>query len=333
MGLQQYWKKRHVKETPEPRGAVTSPSERLQFVMQQHAASRLHYDFRLELDGTLKSWAIPKGPSLDPAHKRLAVQVEDHPLDYGSFEGIILPKHYGAGTVLLWDRGSWSPVGDPMASYRRGRLQFTLNGHKLRGLWNLVRMGGRHHQGKENWLLIKEKDEEARTGEEAEVTRLLTNSVASRQTIEQIASGPHRAWQSNHTAGKQATSIPRPHETGMKKMVGARRTPQEDWIRPQLATLADEAPVGEAWVHELKYDGYRILCRVKNGSATLVTRNDHDWTAKLQRIAEAAAALPIKTAWLDGEVVALMPGWSRQFSGPAECIRYRIRNELGLLCV
>ncbi len=243
------------------------------------------------------------------------MHVEDHPLDYGGFEGIIPPKQYGAGTVLPWDRGSWSPVGDPMASYRRGRLKFNLNGHKLRGIWNLVRMDGRHEQGKENWLLIKENDDEARTGEQAEVTRLLTNSVASSQTIEQIASGRHRVWQSNPPAGKQAKSIRRPHERGTNKMVGARRIPQENSIRPQLATLADEAPVGEEWVHELKYDGYRILCRVKNGSAKLVTRNDHDWTAKLQRIAEAAASLPVKNAWLDGEVVALMPDGTISFQG------------------
>ncbi|HSL04660.1 MAG TPA: DNA ligase D [Nitrospiraceae bacterium] len=315
MGLQQYREKRNFKETPEPRGASQSSSERLQFVIQQHAASRLHYDFRLELAGTLKSWAIPKGPSLDPAHKRLAVHVEDHPLDYGGFEGIIPPKQYGAGTVLLWDRGSWSPVGDAMASYRRGRLKFNLKGHKLRGLWNLVRMGGRHEQGKENWLLIKEKDDEARTGEQAEITQFLTNSVASRRTMEQIASGCHRVWRSNRPAAKRAKSVPRPHETETKQLAGARRTAQEDWIRPQLATLADEAPVGEEWVHELKYDGYRILCRVKNGSAKLVTRNDHDWTAKLQSIASAAAALPVKTAWLDGEVVALRPDGVISFQG------------------
>ena len=315
MGLQQYWGKRNFNETPEPRGVSQSPSERLQFVIQQHAASRLHYDFRLELAGTLKSWAIPKGPSLDPARKRLAVHVEDHPLDYGGFEGIIPPKQYGAGTVLLWDRGSWSPVGDPMASYRRGRLKFNLKGHKLRGLWNLVRMGGRHEQGKDNWLLFKENDDEARTGEQAEVTQLLTTSVASRRTIEQIASDRHRVWQSNRPVAKQAKSIPRPHEAGMKKKVGARRTPPEGSIRPQLATLADKAPVGEEWVHELKYDGYRILCRVKNGSAKLVTRNDHDWTSKLARIAAAAAALPVKNAWLDGEVVALMPDGTISFQG------------------
>jgi bifunctional non-homologous end joining protein LigD len=313
MGLQQYWKKRNFKETPEPRGASQSPSARLQFVIQKHAASHLHYDFRLELDGTLKSWAVPKGPSLDPHHKRLAVHVEDHPLDYGGFEGIIPPKQYGAGTVLLWDRGYWSAVGDPLVGYRRGRLKFNLHGQKLRGLWNLVRMSGRDGEGKENWLLIKEKDDEARSGEKSEVTQHLTESVASGRTIEQIVSGRHRVWESNRPARKQTDSVTHSQDTEMKQLAGARRAPQPERISPQLATLADEAPVGVEWVHELKYDGYRILCRVKNRSATLVTRNDHDWTSILQRIADAAAALPVKNAWLDGEVVALRPDGSISF--------------------
>ncbi len=313
MGLQQYWKKRNFKETPEPRGASHPPSARLQFAIQKHAASRLHYDFRLELGGTLKSWAVPKGPSLDPHHKRLAVHVEDHPLDYGGFEGIIPPKQYGAGTVLLWDRGYWSPIGDPVVSYRHGRLKFKLHGQKLRGLWNLVRMGARDGEGKENWLLIKDKDDEACSGGKSEVTQRLTESVASGRTIEQIASDRHRVWQSKRPAGKQTDSVSHPQDTEMKHLAGVRRAPQAERISPQLATLASQAPVGNEWVHELKYDGYRILCRVQNRSATLVTRNDHDWTTKLQRIADAAAALPVKNAWLDGEVVALMPDGSISF--------------------
>jgi len=313
MGLQRYWKKRNFKETPEPHGASQPPSARLQFVIQKHAASRLHYDFRLELDGTLKSWAVPKGPSLDPHHKRLAVHVEDHPLDYGGFEGIIPPKQYGAGTVLLWDRGYWSAVGDPLVGYRRGRLKFNLHGQKLRGMWNLVRRGARDGEGKENWLLIKEKDNEACTGEKSEVTQNHRESVASGRTIEQIASGSPRVWQSNRPAGKQTGSVSHSQDTEMKHLAGARRAPQDERISPQLATLADDAPVGDEWVHERKYDGYRILCRVKSRSATLVTRNDHDWTNKLQRIAEAAAALPVKNAWLDGEVVALMPDGGLSF--------------------
>ena len=317
MGLHQYWKKRNFKETPEPRGAPqsSSSSAQLQFVIQKHAASRLHYDFRLELDGTLKSWAVPKGPSLDPQHKRLAVHVEDHPLDYGDFEGIIPPNQYGAGTVLLWDRGYWSPIGDPVMSYRRGRLKFYLRGQKLHGLWNLVRMGARHGEDKENWLLIKEKDKEARSGGKSDVTERLTKSVASGMTIEQIASGNHRVWRSNHPDGKQHTSsLRQSHAIGRAAQVaGACSLPQPKSHLPQLATLTDEVPHGDDWVHEIKYDGYRILCRVTNQSATLFTRNGTDWTTKLPRMAEAAAALPVKNAWLDGEVVALKPDGSISF--------------------
>src|SRR6185295_12031207 len=288
MGLQQYRRKRNFKETPEPCGTSQSPSPHPLFVIQKHAAQRLHYDFRLELDGTLKSWAVPKGPSLDPTHKRLAVHVEDHPLDYGGFEGIIPPKQYGAGTVLLWDRGSWSPVGDPLVGYRRGRLKFNLNGQKLRGQWNLIRMSARHGTGKENWLLIKEKDSEAQSGIKSNVTENLTKSVASGRTIEQIASNRRRVWDSNQLKETHSRSVTRPRDARTTQLAGARRAPRAEWSSPQLATLADTAPVGDEWMHELKYDGYRILCRVKNESVKLVTRNDHDWTTKLPRIAKAA---------------------------------------------
>jgi bifunctional non-homologous end joining protein LigD len=307
MGLQRYWKKRNFEETPEPRGETEAPSGRLKYVIQKHAASRLHYDFRLELDGTLKSWAVPKGPSLDPGQKRLAVHVEDHPLDYAGFEGTIPAKQYGAGTVLLWDRGYWTAIGDPRSGYRKGRLKFRLDGEKLHGVWNLVRMGRPQETDKENWLLIKEKDDDARTGNNSEVTQKLTKSVESGKTLEQIASNSPRVWKSNGQAGKHTRSDPRPHDSRTKQIAGARRASQEKWVPPQLATLADKAPVGDEWVHELKYDGYRILCCVKNGSARLFTRNGLDWTAKLQRIAEATEALPVKSAWLDGEVVALLP--------------------------
>ncbi|MBX3342603.1 MAG: DNA ligase D [Nitrospira sp.] len=307
MSLRQYWKKRNFRNTPEPRGKETPAGARLQFVIQQHAASRLHYDFRLELDGTLKSWAVPKGPSLDPAQKRLAVHVEDHPLDYASFEGIIPEKQYGAGTVLLWDRGYWEPIGDPKADYRRGRLKFTLHGEKLQGIWNLVRMGGREEAGKENWLLIKEKDAEAKRGTQSRVTDRLTSSVASGRSMEQIATGEHAVWHSNRSsttsAKKRAVSRP------VKKTpaAGARKAAQEEWIVPQLATLVTAAPEGEDWVHELKYDGYRILCRLKDGQVRLLTRNGHDWTAKLPHIAATLTELPAQAAWFDGEVVALSP--------------------------
>ncbi len=307
MGLRQYWKKRNFTKTPEPRGKTIPTTGRLQFVIQKHAASRLHYDFRLELDGTLKSWAVPKGPSLDPGQKRLAVHVEDHPLDYAGFEGIIPAKQYGGGTVLLWDRGYWEPIGDPGSSYRRGRLKFTLHGEKLHGIWNLVRMGGRQEAGKENWLLIKEKDDEARSGKKIDVTQMLTTSVASGKSIEQIASGEHAIWQSNKQSSTTSQPVPRRRPIKGIPAPGARKAAQEKWVVPQLATLVTASPEGKEWVHELKYDGYRILCRLQNGTATLWTRNGHDWSAKLPHIAAAAGDLPVKTAWLDGEVVALLP--------------------------
>lgn len=310
MGLRLYWKKRDFKKTPEPRGAEVAPTDRLQFVIQKHAASRLHYDFRLELEGTLKSWAVPKGPSLDPGQKRLAVHVEDHPLDYAAFEGIIPSKQYGGGTVLLWDRGYWEPIGDPGASYRRGRLKFTLHGEKLHGIWNLVRMGGRQEAGKENWLLIKERDDEARRGEKSDVTQLLTASVASGKSIEQIAGGEHAVWQSNRPSDAATKTAPTRRPVSRAKgspASGARKTTQETWIVPQLATLVTASPEGKEWVHELKYDGYRILCRVRDGKAALFTRNGNDWTAKLSHIASAVADFPVDSAWLDGEVVALLP--------------------------
>ena len=307
MGLQQYWKKRNFQRTPEPRGKNVPPDGRLRFVIQKHAASRLHYDFRLELNGTLKSWAVPKGPSLDPAQKRLAVHVEDHPLEYAGFEGVIPEKQYGGGTVLLWDRGYWEPIGDPGSSYRRGRLKFSLHGEKLHGIWNLVRMGGRKEGGKENWLLIKEDDEEAQRGKGGDITQTLGESVASGRNLEQIAAGGHAVWQSKRPSGKRspAGSVHRPIKRAPAP--GARKASLARWMAPQLATLVSTSPEGPEWVHELKYDGYRMLCRVKDGTATLLTRNGHDWTAKLPHVAAAAVDLRVNSAWLDGEVVALLP--------------------------
>jgi bifunctional non-homologous end joining protein LigD len=203
--------------------------------------------------------------------------------------------------------GYWTAVGDPRSSYRKGRLKFRLEGEKLRGIWNLVRMGRPLKTGKESWLLIKEQDEEARADKQSEVTQTLITSVASGRTLEEIASDRSRVWQSNRSATTKRQSVPPASAIDMKSLAGARGAPQEDAILPQLATLVDKAPVGDDWVHEVKYDGYRILSRVKNQSATLVTRNNHDWTPKLQRIADAVAALPVKHAWLDGEVVALLP--------------------------
>src|SRR6185312_16095657 len=175
--LTKYWKKRDFGETPEPKGEVARPGKALSFVIQKHAARRLHYDFRLELDGTLKSWAVPKGPSLDSHVRRMAVHVEDHPISYGTFEGVIPPGQYGAGTVIVWDRGEWIPVGDPREGYRRGKLKFDLHGEKLHGRWNLVKLSGHEEDRQEPWLLIKANDEEARSAADYDVTEALPDSV------------------------------------------------------------------------------------------------------------------------------------------------------------
>src|SRR3954471_4822865 len=175
--LSSYWKKRDFGVTSEPRGEVARAAKQLTFVIQKHAASRLHYDFRLELEGTLKSWAVPKGPSFDPKVRRMAVRVEDHPLSYGSFEGVIPKGEYGAGTVIVWDRGTWVPVGDPREGYRKGKLKFELHGEKMRGRWTLIRINARKDERQEPWLLIKEHDDEERPASEYDVTEALPDSV------------------------------------------------------------------------------------------------------------------------------------------------------------
>ncbi|HXO27780.1 MAG TPA: DNA polymerase ligase N-terminal domain-containing protein, partial [Thermoanaerobaculia bacterium] len=208
MPLEQYRRKRDFSRTPEPAGGKrprrrpATPAAGPAFVVQKHAARRLHYDFRLEMDGVLKSWAVPKGPSLDPHEKRLAVQVEDHPIEYGDFEGVIPPGEYGGGTVLLWDRGTWHSLeGEPLAAWRKGKLKLELQGEKLRGGWTLVRMTGpRAGDNHENWLLIKENDETARPGSGDAVVREQAASVESGQTIEEIAADPPRVWRSNRAA-------------------------------------------------------------------------------------------------------------------------------------
>lgn len=311
MGLQKYWAKRDFKITPEPRGKVVEPGEQLSYYIQEHHARRLHYDFRLELDGTLKSWAVPKGPSLDPADKRLAVHVEDHPLDYGAFEGEIPEHQYGAGHVKLWDRGVWTPEVDPHEGYRTGNLKFRLDGVKLSGSWALVRMGKQAEEGKENWLLIKEHDEEARSGNEARITELRPESVADK-------SKGLRVWNSNRgeaeaktkaksakassTAAQKKAAKP---ELGLEEIEGARPAAMPDIVSPQLATLAPHAPTGEDWLSEIKFDGYRAVTRIEKGKARMFTRAANDWTDKWTQISDVIKKLPVDQAWLDGEVVAI----------------------------
>ena len=309
MGLREYHRKRDFKRTPEPAGQVAAEprAQARVFVVQKHAASRLHYDFRLELEGVLKSWAIPKGPSLDPADKRLAMHVEDHPLEYGDFEGIIPKGQYGGGTVLLWDRGTWEPVGDPHKSYRAGSLKFRLHGQKLRGGFALVKLGGRRQGRHEDrsWLLIKERDAEAAPGGSAPIVETQPSSVASGRSIEQIATAEDRVWHSNRDGG-EATASP-------IEVPGARRAALPKFVQPQLATLVERPPEGDRWLHELKHDGYRMLARLDHRRAQLLSRNARDWTESFPDVAAAVARLPAEQAMLDGEVTVLLPDGTSSF--------------------
>jgi bifunctional non-homologous end joining protein LigD len=340
MPLDEYKRKRHFAKTPEP-GAKVAPKKRgksakLSFVVQKHAASRLHYDFRLEHEGVLLSWAVPKGPSLDPGQKRLAVRVEDHPLAYAGFEGVIPEGEYGGGSVIVWDRGTWEPEGEPAEMLDAGRLRFALAGEKLRGTWNLVRT-----RDEKTWLLMKSKDAEAVPLAKGDVLSERAESVLSGRTVEEVGESPERVWKggkshkasspkaakktatgkavkrkpiakkgqkrksSSAKATKPKSRKPRSVERRVRsvRIADAKPAPLPATISPQLATLAERVPAGAGWVHEVKYDGYRLLCRVEAGKAKVFTRNGHDWTHKFPEIAEAAADLPVESAWIDGEAV------------------------------
>jgi bifunctional non-homologous end joining protein LigD len=307
MALELYRKKRNFKTTPEPAGRVgRRRSRQPRFVIQKHAASHLHYDFRLELNGVLLSWAVPKGPSLDPADKRLAMHVEDHPLEYGDFEGVIPPKQYGSGTVLLWDRGHWEGVGDAEAGYRQGKLKFELHGEKLHGGWVLVKSHGGKYGGDKSWLLIKERDEYARTGADAHIVDTEPDSVASGRSLDAIAADPDRVWHSNKSVAENV----RAGRVKKRKVAvdpagvnGARKAPMPATMDAQLALLVDAAPDGANWLHEIKFDGYRMLCRVADGKCRMYSRNRKEWTAAFASIADAVARLPVDSAWIDGEIV------------------------------
>ncbi|CAN7313100.1 DNA ligase D [Pseudomonas brassicacearum] len=301
--LDDYNRMRDFAATPEPAAKRSRKSAKtahaLQFCIQKHDASRLHYDFRLELDGALKSWAVPKGPSLDPKAKRLAVHVEDHPLDYATFEGNIPEGHYGAGDVIVWDRGVWIPQDDPYEAYEKGRLKFELQGEKLSGLWNLVRT---HMPGKqEQWFLIKHQDQAARPESEYDVVQAEPNSVLSDRTLVPKRRGKAAAAKAVKQPEK-AVQAKSPRGAAKTTLSGAVAGPLPDTLKPELATLVESAPDGE-WLYEIKFDGYRVMARIEHGDVRLLTRNGHDWTHKLPRQAEALAALGLESAWLDGEMV------------------------------
>ena len=279
--LDEYRAKRDFRVTPEPVQSTPSVSGNM-FVVQMHDASRLHYDFRLEMGGVLKSWAVTRGPSLDPKVKRLAVRTEDHPVSYGSFEGTIPKGEYGGGSVIVWDTGAWVPMTEePNADYERGDMKFRLDGKKMKGGWALVRIKGANATGKE-WLLIKERDIYAKPEAEGIVTEDAPQSVLSGLTVQEMED--------------RATPAPLPRTRKPKPkpatIAGAKKAALPDAPKPQLATLAAHAPGEGDWLHEIKFDGYRTIARISDGETRLTTRNGHDWTEKYQPIADFLATLP-----------------------------------------
>jgi bifunctional non-homologous end joining protein LigD len=300
--LDRYKAKRDFAITPEPADGGEAVAGALQFVVQKHWASRLHYDFRLELDGTMKSWAVPKGPSYDTHDKRMAVHVEDHPISYNRFEGQIPEKQYGAGKVIIWDRGTWTPLEDPRKGYAKGMLKFTLSGHKLHGAWALIRMRSRQPK-QDAWLLIKERDEYVRPASEFSVVDEFPDSVAKLAEVRRVVTRAKVAKTRTAKLGARAA---------MPAGAVKRAAPPE--LKPVLATLVDEAPArAQDWVYEVKFDGYRILAKVEARRVRLITRNGHDWTAKLRHLATALESMHLKPGWLDGEIVMLKEGGSTSF--------------------
>ncbi len=270
-------------------------------MVQKHAASRLHYDLRLEMEGVLRSWAVPKGPSFSPDDKRLAVHTEDHPMEYAAFEGVIPKWEYGGGTVMLWDCGTYEPRGDAVKDYRKGDLKFELHGQRLAGSWVLARMSGKTGDGQKNWLLIKKKDEHARSKQEAAAwLEAQDTSVASGRTMRQIADstdGPAAMDQRDAEMSEERVNI--------AELDGARLMPLAEAYQPQLAKLQKVTPRGDAWVHEIKFDGYRLILRKEGQTVRVLTRNQHDWTDRFLRLAKAVRGLAADTAVLDGEAVVL----------------------------
>jgi bifunctional non-homologous end joining protein LigD len=315
--LNEYRSKRDFTKTQEPSGdSAAMPAGGGRFIVQKHDATRLHYDFRIELDGVLKSWAVAKGPSDNPADKRLAVRVEDHPLDYADFEGTIPEGQYGGGTVMLWDEGTWEPLGDPHEALESGDLKMRLNGHRMKGEWVLVHMKGRDSTRKsgpprENWLLIKHKDKYAK--DEATLTERFTTSVSTGRDLPGIAKGlkPKKAsktpakavWNSDQDDGA-------PTKAAKKGKGGALPA----FIEPQLATLVDKVPEGPDWVFEMKYDGYRCLAALAGDGVRLYTRSGLDWTEKFAAVVPALQAIGAGSALIDGELCAFDENGRTDFS-------------------
>jgi bifunctional non-homologous end joining protein LigD len=322
MALETYRGKRDFTKTSEPKGRKAKGAGH-RFVIQKHAARRLHYDFRLEMDGVLKSWAVTRGPSLVPGDKRLAVHVEDHPLDYGDFEGTIPKGEYGGGTVLLWDRGTWTPLGDPGKGLAKGHLEFELDGTKLGGRWHLIRMAGRRGEKRENWLLIKGEDDAAREDGAADILEERPESVKTGRDIDDIAT-EQPGWSAKtgkiarrKTKAKVADTEPAAPTPGAdpSSLKKAKKASLPDFVEPLLATLVSKPPVGDQWIHEIKFDGYRLQVHIDDGKITFITRGGLDWTRRFGRsILGHFEELPLRSALIDGEMVVENTSGASDFS-------------------
>ncbi|MEX2118960.1 MAG: DNA ligase D [Pirellulales bacterium] len=374
--LEEYQRKRHFERTPEPKAAAgkakkksatkakrKSPKKpaKPRFVVQKHAARRLHYDFRLEMEGVLKSWAVPKGPSLDPKQKRLAVEVEDHPIEYGDFEGVIPEGEYGGGTVIVWDRGEWTTDGDPVEQYKSGKLKFQLHGQKLQGGWTLVRMPARSGDRSPNWLLIKERDEAARPLAEFDVLKELPDSVVSGRSLDEVAQQRDRTWHSKRKSARSRRMPPRLAAAAEKAVAiaekkvakakrargggtaargrkspaldvaslpGAKKAPLPETISVQLARLTKHPPDTDLWLHEIKFDGYRLICTRDGEQTRFITRGQQDWTHRFGALVTAVERLNARQAVLDGEVVALLPNGVSSFQALQTAFRDGRSSEL-----
>lgn len=300
MTLNIYHQKRNFNRTPEPYGKNKSKQGKPIYLVQKHAASHLHYDFRLELGGVLKSWAIPKGPSLDPKVKRLAVHVEDHPLEYRNFEGVIPAGEYGGGTVMLWDTGTWQLDGStsPLQAYKKGTLTFVLHGRKLQGSWKLIRI----KSDPKNWLLIKINDNFSRGEKGFAITDVEPNSVVSGNNLAEIAKKLVKPSTARKLRKKGCSSL---SSLLSKIKENLMPTPMPNQVFPQLATLVSHPPNGAKWLHEIKLDGYRLLCFIREQKISLITRGQKDWTRKFSHLAEILAAENLPDLIFDGEVVVL----------------------------
>jgi len=318
MSLDDYRRKRRFGKTSEPKGSSKPAAKGMRFVIHQHGARRLHFDLRLEMEGVLKCWAVPKGISLDPSVRRLAVHVEDHPLEYVDFEGNIPEGNYGAGAMIVWDHGAWEPIGDPAKGYKAGDLKLRLHGVKLHGAWALVRMRRKPEERNDNWLLIKERDDAVVPESEGDIIRERPESALSGRTLAEVAAD----------GGNGNPESPRKRKsTGFAKRVreteGAQSRPMPEFLEPALASLAKHCPKGEDWLHEIKFDGYRIVAFLDHGKVILRTRQGHDWTKRFPEIAAGLERLPVNMAILDGEVTALSADGRSNFSALQDALSRR----------